>query len=215
MACAPRRRGAAVDASGRRARPRCAGGNVRRGRRVRCHEGWMGGGAGLAECPTDQETAAGLCRRSREASSDEQVTGRRRFVGQVQPRSREGPSWFRGNATQIAKACGQIDRHNDSAGQPTHRRLAVWGCQPSAFHGRSRPRSRPRLVSAVTNEPLAWGPPAQFKGNCLPSTPAGPRPFEKRKPAALREQMRDKTAISRFSHGPTGVWTSPGRIAGS
>jgi len=32
---------------------------------------------------------------------------------------------------------------------------------------------------------------------------------------ALREQMRDKTAISRFSHGPTGVWTSPGRIAGS
>jgi len=33
--------------------------------------------------------------------------------------------------------------------------------------------------------------------------------------ASLREQMRDKTAISRFSHGPTGVWTSPGRIAGS
>jgi len=32
---------------------------------------------------------------------------------------------------------------------------------------------------------------------------------------ALREQMRDKTAISRFSHGPTGVWTSLGRIAGS
>ena len=70
--------------------------------------------------------------------------------------------------------------------------------------------------SAAIAEAVSAGVPAPGRSRSRFGGFGGVGDHQCHRPCRRRwEQMRDETAISRFSHGRTGLWTSLGRIAGS
>ena len=126
-------------------------------------------------------------------------------------------SYFSSAITSVAPAATSAELHCSAAADATGDGRApaadVDACAASAVASGVRGTAAPAAAGGGTAIATVCDT-AHTSTTPLP-TPQPARANRAGPPPALREQMRDKTAISRFCHGPTGVWTSLGRIDGS